>query len=138
MSDKLAGGCLCGAVRYECNKDEMFGDTICHCRDCQYVSWGGPGIVVAAPDSAVNLIQGNLSEYTVTGGSGSGVTRQFCGACGTPVFSKLGVAPGVTIIKLGSFDDPGFFDAKMTVWTSSAQTWAHISPDVPSFPEAPG
>jgi hypothetical protein len=35
---KISGGCLCGAVRYECNAEPL-GTAICHCTHCQKV-WG--------------------------------------------------------------------------------------------------
>lgn len=138
MATEIAGGCLCGSVRFECDQDQLVGAAICHCRDCQYVSGGGPAMVVACPDIAFELLQGEVSAFTVTGGSGGDVTRKFCGKCGTPMFSELGAAPGLKIIKVGTFDDPSFFSPQMTVWTSSAQPWAHISESVPSFSEAPG
>lgn len=138
MSNKVSGGCLCGSVRFECDKDKLFGGTICHCRDCQFVSGGSPALVVAVPDDGLNLQQGDLKSFSVKGASGNDVTRKFCNTCGTPVFSQLGVAPGLTIIKVGTFDDPSFFKAEMTVWTSGAQPWAHIGSDIPSFEQAPG
>lgn len=138
MAEILAGGCLCGSIRYECDREHLFGGAICHCRDCQYVSGGGPGTVVAVPDAALRLLHGDLQSFTVKGDSASDVTRQFCGNCGTPMFSELAVAPGLKIIKVGTFDDPSFFTPEMIVWTSSAQPWAHIDAGLPSFPKAPG
>ncbi|MGE5302839.1 MAG: hypothetical protein ACM3TN_05890 [Alphaproteobacteria bacterium] len=34
MATAFTGGCLCGAVRYECSADALFMGN-CHCRDCQ-------------------------------------------------------------------------------------------------------
>lgn len=34
---KLAGGCTCGAVRYELSEEPIF-QLICHCADCQKAS----------------------------------------------------------------------------------------------------
>lgn len=138
MASKLSGGCLCGSVRYECDAEQLFGSAICHCRDCQFVSGGGPGLIVASPESAVNIQSGKTKSYTVKGSSGGDVTRKFCETCGTPMFSELSVAPGLKIIKLGTFDDPSFFEPEMTVWTCSAQPWAHIRSDIPNFPKVPG
>ena len=137
MTDKVSGRCLCGSVRFEVEKQGLFGGTLCHCRDCQYASGGGPAIVVATQDATFRKLQGKTKSFTVSGGSGNDVTRKHCSQCGTPMFSELTIAPGITIIKIGTFDDPGFFDQQMTVWTSSAQPWAHIDPDLPSFPKAP-
>ena len=138
MTNMLPGGCLCGSVRFECDQEQLFGGTVCHCRDCQYICGGGPAIVIAGPESAVNILQGELKSFSVKGSSGSDVTRLFCGECGTPIFSELAVAPGVKVIKVGAFDDPSFFSPEMTVWTSSAQPFALIDSELPQFPKVPG
>ena len=39
MAMNFTGGCLCGAVRYECTADAIFMGN-CHCRDCQKASGG--------------------------------------------------------------------------------------------------
>ena len=138
MTDKISGGCLCGDIRFECDPSKLMGGAICHCTDCQTVSGGGPAVVIACPDDAFELLQGSPKGFTVKGDSGSDVTRKFCANCGTPVFSQLAVAPGLKIIKVGTFDDSSFFEPQMTVWTSAAPPWAHISQDIPAFEKAPG
>ena len=37
---KFTGGCVCGAIRYECDAEPIMMFK-CHCRDCQHVSGGG-------------------------------------------------------------------------------------------------
>ena len=138
MIGKLSGGCLCGAVRYECDSEKIMASAICHCRDCQYVSGGGPANIVGVPDPAFELLKGETKGFTVKSEGGNDVTRHFCAECGTPMFSELSTAPGLKIIKVGTFDDPGSFKPQMTVWTSSAPPWAHIDADLPQFPKDPG
>ena len=52
MSVKVpfTGGCICGAVRYECTAEPVMTFK-CHCRDCQHVTGGAyvPGLLVPAP-----------------------------------------------------------------------------------------
>jgi len=45
-----AGGCLCGAVRYECGGEPQFS-LQCHCRDCQRQS-GAPHVAAVRMPSA--------------------------------------------------------------------------------------
>lgn len=33
----------------------------------------------------------------------------------------------------GALDDPSWLKPSMTIWTASAQPWAHIDPDIPQF-----
>lgn len=138
MTNKISGGCLCGDVRYECDAEKLFGGAICHCRDCQFVSGGGPAIILAIPEDSLTVLKGEPKGFTVKGASGGDVTRRFCENCGTPMFSELGVAPGLKVLKVGTFDDPSFFNPEMTVWTSAAQPWALIDENKPCFAQAPG
>lgn len=138
MTKKISGGCLCGSVRFECDSQQFMGGAFCHCRDCQYVSGGGPAVVAALPETAFDLQKGETKGYTVKSESGNDVTRHFCAECGTPMFSELSTAPGLKIIKAGTFDDPESFKPQMTVWTSSAPPWAVIDPNLPQFPKDPG
>ncbi len=48
------GGCMCGAVRYECSAAPMFMGN-CHCRDCQRASGGGYAPAIGVPRSAVKI-----------------------------------------------------------------------------------
>jgi hypothetical protein len=54
MTQKLSGGCACGAIHYDCNADPviMFN---CHCRDCQRASGSAYAAIVAVPKAAVQM-----------------------------------------------------------------------------------
>src|SRR5688572_18917565 len=46
MKTPFAGGCYCGAVRYECSaREDQIQMFRCHCRDCQHIT-GGPFVPV--------------------------------------------------------------------------------------------
>lgn len=138
MAENISGGCLCGSIRYECDQDKLFGGSICHCRDCQFIAGGGPAIVLAIPENAMTILKGEPKGFMSKGSSGSNVTRKFCENCGTPIFSELSVAPGLKVLKVGTLDDPSIFSPEVTVWTSEAQPWALIDEDKPCFAKAPG
>ncbi|HEY1266828.1 MAG TPA: hypothetical protein VGH16_06190 [Candidatus Binatia bacterium] len=40
-------------------------------------------------------------------------------------------------IKPGSLDDPSWFKPMADIWTSSAQPWDHMNPNLPKFPKDP-
>ncbi|HTQ13110.1 MAG TPA: GFA family protein [Rhizomicrobium sp.] len=139
MVAPFAGGCLCGAVRYE-SAAEPVAFMLCHCRDCQYISGGEPAAVAVVPKAAFRVCQGEpeLRTYAVAGESGKKVTRAFCGTCGTPLFSDLEGMPHLWAIKAGSMDDPSWLKPTAFIWTRSAQPWAHLDPALPKFEKQPG
>ena len=135
MPVPFEGGCRCGAVRYVCNSEPAM-TAHCHCRDCQYSSGGPQATIVMVPEDSVT-ITGAVKGYTLTGDSGSSVTRQFCPECGTPVFSKPEVVVGVVVIKAASLDDPSWLTPSMHIYTDSAQPWTDLSDDLPKFGASP-
>jgi len=137
MAVPFAGGCMCGAARYEVNAEPL-AFMLCHCRECQYVSGGEPAAVVIVPKAAITLKQGTLKGFTSTAESGNTVTRKFCPECGTPVFSEPSANPDLGIIKAGSMDDASWLKPGAILWRSSAQPWAHIDSALPTFEKNPG
>ena len=63
MATRFTGGCLCGAVRYECSADPFFMGN-CHCRDCQRSSGGAYEPDIGLPAAALTAIshQGKKSS----------------------------------------------------------------------------
>jgi hypothetical protein len=139
MVAPFSGGCLCGAVRYEADAEPV-AFMLCHCRDCQYVSGGEPAAVVVVPKAALRVCQGDaeLRSFAVMGESGKKVSRVFCRACGTPLFSDLEGMPHLMAVKAGSMDDPSWLKPTAFIWTKSAQPWAHLDPKIPNFEKQPG
>ena len=134
MSDKMTGGCLCGAVRYEASGPAM-GNALCHCRDCQFVSGGEPASLVIVGRDQLKITKGELKNFTKKGDSGKDVTRKFCANCGTQVISDVETAPQIWVIKTGTLDNPAVFKAGILLYTSSAQPWAHMPDGVPQMPK---
>ena len=131
---KLEGGCQCGAIRYEITLNLM-GAGACHCRSCQYSTGGGPNYVALVPTPGFKITRGQPKTYVRPGGSGADVTRNFCGDCGTPLWSQ-GDLPFLPV-KVGSFDDPSALEPGVHLWTSDAPPWHPIGPGRPAFPENP-
>lgn len=98
----MAGGCLCGRVRY---KAQIESDEagLCHCRMYQRATGGFASAIVQVHPSAVTW------EVEPESYQSSPIARRlFCGKCG----SSLGYATldGEDMdLTLGSFDYPSFF-----------------------------
>lgn len=138
MNPPLTGGCVCGAVRYQCDAAPI--TTLkCHCRDCQRVS-GSPHVcAVLLPRNAFRFTKGR-PKYFCTGSDSGGLhQRGFCADCGSRLTG--GESPdgktdfiGVTV---GSLDDPTGFHPNMELWNSDALPWDPPRKDVPGFEKNP-
>lgn len=127
---RWTGGCLCGAVRYEASADPVVC-VVCHCRDCQYVSGGGPSYAMIFERAAVSIKQGAPQGYVSVADSGTRVSRQYCADCGTPLFAHNADHETHIAVKVGSLDDPSGFNAAGHIWTSSAPPWHPIDRALP-------
>lgn len=135
MAAPFTGGCLCGAIRYECSA-EPFAIGNCHCRDCQRSGGSAfvPGLFVLQDTLT---IMGEVKYYDVKAESGNMMSRGFCPHCGTPLFGVSTSVPGVIGIRAGSLDDPSWYRPAMDFYTASAQPWDYMNPDLPKFPTLP-
>ncbi|MDI6449219.1 GFA family protein [Anaerobaca lacustris] len=135
METILRGGCLCGAVRYECTGDP--GDaSYCHCDDCKRAT-GGPytvGVLVRAAD--LRILSGQVKGHATVADSGRKITRQFCPECGSPLFTRAEKCPDLVFLKAGSLDEPQRVKPSCQTWTKRAVPWAYIDTSLRAFPES--
>ncbi len=131
----LAGGCLCGGVRFV--YDGPLGGalgavTVCHCGQCRkaqgYVAAVAPGLA-----SAFAVTQGAalIREFE----SSPGKKRAFCGVCGSPLYSRLDARPDRLRLRLGAFDAaPDDLTVDCHTHTADAPAWTRAD----SAPRYPG
>jgi hypothetical protein len=115
------GGCLCGQVRYRL-KSEPVISRICWCRDCQHIA--GNGTVNAIFPTQDIEVTGTTGEYTSAGESGNLVRRRFCPNCGSHLFADSTGRAGLTVVRVGTLDDPSSVKPVANIWTASAPRWA--------------
>jgi hypothetical protein len=124
---KISGGCLCGAVRYECSAEPL-GTAICHCTHCQKVSGSAFSVNVVVPAPSLTWQGQSLASYADKGESGKPLSRKFCRNCGSSLATETEALPGAIIIKAGSLDDKSWLKPNYHLWTNSAQPWVRIEP----------
>jgi hypothetical protein len=124
MTDRT-GGCLCGQVRYRITSEPV-ATRICWCKDCQRISSNGTVNLLVASSSLE--VSGSLSGYTRTAESGNQVTRRFCGQCGSQLFADSTGRPGLTVVRVGTLDDPSAARPSANIWSASAPAWACLDP----------
>lgn len=120
----ITGRCLCGAVSYSADAEPVV-QGVCHCTDCQRQTGNPFSVIVGVPRDALKVEGSTLASYATTGEDHGGEThRNFCSACGSPVFSIAAAVPELAFVKAGSLDDASWVQPAAEVWTSSAQPWS--------------
>lgn len=128
---RIAGGCLCGAVRYH-SAAAAKGVGVCHCSHCQKTSGSAFPVNIFVPADGFALT-GPVASYTDTADSGRTLQRAFCSTCGSSLFSKAQIFPGMVILKAGTLDDRSWVKPMVHVWTASRQSWCVIPAGITAF-----
>ncbi len=115
------GGCLCGAVRYRI-EGEPVTTRVCWCRDCQRLAANGT-VNAIFPGPSIE-VTGEPVTFTRTADSGNQVLRRFCAQCGTQLFADSTGRPGLTVVRVGTLDDPASVRPTANIWSASAPGWA--------------
>jgi hypothetical protein len=131
----FAGGCLCGAVRYESEADPMMG-VHCHCIACRKSGGTGHSSHLVAPKAAIRLT-GVVTFHDRAADSGTLVSCAFCPKCGAPIYSLNAARTELIMLRASSLDDPEVFKPKISVYTEQAPSWDHVDPALPGFPAMP-
>jgi hypothetical protein len=130
----FTGGCVCGAIRYECASRPL-AMLNCHCRDCQQVSGGPYTPVVYVPTKAFRLTKGTLHYFSTPSVASGHNKRSFCPDCGSRITgAETERGMGITA---SSLDDPSWFRPTMNIWVSDAQPWDVLDPALPKFEQYP-
>lgn len=128
MTEKLTGGCFCGAVRFAIEGPEKFA-CFCHCRSCQHAA-GAPVVAWATYASdTFRVTRGELHSYS----SSPGVTRGICAACGTSISYEHADRPGDIDLTLNSLDDPSAPVLKAHIWVEDKAPWLAIGDELPVY-----
>jgi hypothetical protein len=131
----ITGGCLCTAVRYSVSAAPIV-TRVCWCRVCQYVGAGSGTVNVCFPSDALE-VSGEPREYRSIADSGNPMVRRFCPQCGTHLFTGTAARPHLVFVRAGTLDDPDLARPAMTIWTSSAPSWACFDELLPKVERQP-
>jgi hypothetical protein len=131
MRMTFSGGCLCGAVRYQCH-GEPFLAVHCYCTDCRRTSGGGHGSHLGVPRATV-VFTGQLRSYVCAADSGNLITRAFCGDCGAQIYSDNAARPDFRFLRASSLDDPELFKPNFAVYAIRRASWDAFDPALPHF-----
>lgn len=130
-SDRISGGCLCGAVRYEINV-RLRGIVNCHCSKCRKFHGNFGAYTSIKYTNLILLERRGLKWYQSITDKTPNVYRGFCSECGSSLFwhprdqERIAVAAG-------SLDDPINLKTIGHVWISQIADYYKISDDLPKY-----
>jgi len=128
-----AGGCHCGAIRYQVAGDPLT-HALCHCSDCRRHA-GAPMVGwTMYPESALRVVRGVPKIYN----SSPHVQRHFCGDCGTGLFYyNAEVLPGLADIQSATYDSPDAVPARIHIQVAERIAWMEHAHELPQFQRFP-
>jgi hypothetical protein len=132
---EITGSCRCGKVHYTVSADPIFTG-LCHCTSCRKSTGTAYATVVGVPTPTLTVV-GATTQFDDIGDSGKPTHRTFCATCGSTITQTADVMEGITMIGLGTLDDPAAVRPAMQIFCDSALPWAMI-PDMQSFAKMPG
>lgn len=124
----IEGGCLCGAVRYRVAGADT-ARSLCHCRSCRLAS-GAPTVawvVFRAADFA--FVKGQPAQFR----SSPGVTRTFCGHCGTPLTYQSESRPTAIDVTTVTLDAANDFAPTIEIWVEHRLSWERVNEALPQY-----
>lgn len=128
-----SGHCLCGAVQFTVSSAPILTGQ-CHCDHCQRASGTGHMSLAFFPEAAVQ-ITGNPQSYASPTDTGGTNTRYFCSTCGSRLFGKTTMRPGVLGIAVGAFAKHDWYKPDRIVYNRNKPAWDFMDPSIPTFAE---
>ena len=115
------GRCLCGAVRYRAVGAPKWIAN-CHCASCRRAT-GAPMATFAGFEAGrFSYLAGPPARFH----SSPGVTRSFCGQCGTPLTYEGDRWPGEVHVLVGTLDRPEDFAPTGNAFAEEQLPWLRL------------
>ena len=127
-----AGGCLCGAIRYEFS-GEPTSVLHCHCESCRRHTGAPVVTLVGLKRPQLRYTLGEPRVYR----SSPGVGRAFCADCGTPLtWEGDGGALGPLVeVHISTFDEPSAFRPQLHIHDDERLEWFEVADSLPRYHE---
>lgn len=129
----LTGGCLCGAVRFRVTEPPRWA-CLCHCESCRRQTGAASVPFIGVARSALSFSGEAPRDFE----SSSGVTRSFCGRCGSPIAYATVKRPDEVDLFVGTLDDPGRVPPASHVHTAERIAWLEIDDGLPQHARSGG
>ena len=124
----FTGSCKCGDITYRVS-GKVRSVVNCHCGLCRKINGSAFSTYVAVADDDFEILQGEPRNNRIS----SNAEKNFCGNCGTPLFNRNPKYAGLTILHLGSIDEPLGLAPTYNIYTESKLDWLESIPDITSL-----
>jgi len=127
--DSAKGGCHCGSVRYEVTSEPDYV-AFCHCETCRKTT-GAPTVAYSVYlEKDVKFTKGQRKTYQ----SSPGVSRTYCGDCGTPLSYESEWLGDVVIgFFVGTMNEPDLFPPQKHAFHGERVEWFDVADNLPRF-----
>jgi hypothetical protein len=123
---KTTGRCYCGAVSFEIiGESDWIGH--CHCQSCRRASGSVMTTFAGFKHDQVKFTGAMPNRFE----SDDGVTRSFCGRCGSPVAYENRDTPDDIHLHLGLFDDLEPMAPRDHSFLEEKPGWLHADEHLP-------
>ena len=127
MGDKtVTGGCLCGEIRFEAAGEPLWS-AHCHCQSCRRGNGAAVATFVGFASDGFRTVKGEPRRFH----SSPGVTRSFCGTCGTPLTYEGERWAGEVHVHISALDRPEAFQPQGHSYYSERIAWFDTADDLP-------
>jgi hypothetical protein len=123
----LAGGCLCGAVRFELAERPTLAG-YCHCTRCQRRTGTAASAQARVDGRAFRLVAGEVALGAWRHPDG-GFEKCFCRQCGAHLFSRNPADPAQMSIRMSAFDEDPGVRPSFRAFVAYAASWEPIPED---------
>lgn len=120
----LAGGCMCGAVRFEARGKPKWV-AHCHCSLCRKQTSAAYSTWASVATESFAWVRGAPKIFT----DSPDRHRGFCADCGTPLVGLSPKWPEETHILVGALDDPGAVQPVLHAYYADRLDWVHSGAD---------
>ena len=125
------GSCRCGSVEVSFDGDPKWIAN-CHCAECRKSTGSVYATYVGCTEEQAQ-VRGPAQSYD----SSPGVSRLFCGTCGSPIAYRGERWPGEIHFFVGLFEDAATLAPRAEVYFREALPWVDECASLPRFPGVP-
>ncbi len=122
MTPPYTGRCLCGAVTFRCT-DAPLWQGHCHCESCRRATASPMTSFLGVRDGAWAWTGAPPATYA----SSPGVTRSFCGTCGTQMAFRAERFPHEIHFYAATLDRPEDYQPTTHYFSAEQLPWLHFA-----------